>query len=115
MVASKYDHGVDQIDDRHLLKTLADYKAFCAESEAATAEYIDGLAQIPFGPEQQPSVGTLIASAQIYDAWLGVCASGTSLARIKKIAPAMQQARAATDAAALEVRRLLGLPIPITG
>ena len=115
VVASKYEHLVDQIDFRHLLKTLADYTAYCTETEAATAEYIDGLAQIPFGPEQQSSVGALIANAQIYDAWLGVCARGTSLARIKRIAVSMRKAGAATDAAALEVRRLLGLPIPATG
>jgi hypothetical protein len=114
VVASKYEHTVDQIDFRHLLRTATDYRAFCTETAAATAEYIDGLAQIPFGPAQQTTVGTLIANAQIYDAWLGVCARGASLAAIKKMARSMQEAGQATATAALDVRRLLQLPIPTT-
>src|SRR5207342_663752 len=39
VVASKYQHTMDIINDRHLLKSRADYTAYCREGSAAVVAY----------------------------------------------------------------------------
>lgn len=112
VVASKYQHTMDIVNDRHLLKSRADYTAYCREGNAAVTAYIDGLGRIQFGADQQPAIGTLLDSAHSYQTWLSRCAHGGSLAAIKKIEGNLRRAAQATEDAAIEVRQALGLPIP---
>jgi hypothetical protein len=110
VVWNKYDHVVDQINSRHLRRTVSDYRAWCRETDAAVLEYVDGLESIAFGPDQVNAASYLVARAQKYASRLKQCAGYTSLAKIQKLEPLIEKSGRFQANGETALRKALNLP-----